>query len=116
MKRILIVENSKLLTVSLVDAMRGKYEIHTCTQGDIALMYLERLRPDALIINLGAGGLAVLEHTSYTPPVILALTDYASSEDLQHAANLGVKQIYYLPCSAKAVASRLQEMLETVPI
>lgn len=116
MKTILIIETSPMITAALVDALSDRYEAHTCTDGSTALECLEQLRPDALIMNLGLDGLTILENASYTPPVILALTDFVSNEVIQQATEFGVGCIFLIPCSTKAVVDRVEEMIGLLPI
>ena len=116
MKTILIAETSPMITAALVDALSDRYEVHTCADGIAALKCLEQLRPDALIMNLGLDSLTILENASYTPPVILTLTDFVSNEVIQQATELSVGYMFLIPCSTKAIVDRLEEMIRLLSI
>lgn len=100
---------------SLVAALQSKYEILTCSDNKDALVCLNSLQPDGLVIDL-TEAFPILEYTSYKPPAVLALTDYISSEILQKSGSAGVDAIFVIPFSAEAVANRLDKLLGCLSI
>lgn len=114
MKRLLIAEPSEIFTLAFMKELHAHFEISICSRGDTALALLESVRPDALVINLtlpGIDGLTVLQRSAYTPPVILAFTDFQSGYITRAAEAAGVDCILLRPCSFKAAAAKLKELI-----
>ncbi len=118
MQTVLIAEKSEILAEALAEELRREYTVHICCRGDAAEALLAELRPDILIIDLMlpyVDGLTVLREAVYTPPHILALSNILPDSVLQAAWDAGVNFIMQVPCSCKAVAARLKEILQTDP-
>lgn len=118
MQTVLIAEKSEILAEALAEELRREYTVHICCRGDAAGALLAELRPDILIIDLMlpyVDGLTVLREAVYTPPYILALSNILPDSVLQAAWDAGAKFIMQIPCSCKAVAARLKEILQMEP-
>lgn len=115
MKKLLIVEPVEYMCSALKEALEKEYEVYTCAEGHVALEQINKLRPDALIINFFLSymdGLTVLKQAAYTPPVILAVTCLVNPY-IQHAAGLvGVQYIMVMPCPVSAIVERFRKLAE----
>ena len=115
--KVLIAVRSKVITRQLV-AKLSQYEIHTCHTGKDALVLLEQLRPDGLIIDLClpvVDGLTVLRTSQFRPYTILAITTLATGQVISEAAAVGVKDTILIPCSTRYVAGRFEALLQNIP-
>lgn len=118
MQKILIAERSEVLADALMAALQKRYNVHTCTDGNSALQMLEKLRPDALIIDLSLpvlDGLSVLYMSAYKPSVILALSPVLTPRVLQSATDAGVGYLFAIPCSVRSVIRKLDHLQEALP-
>ena len=114
MKRVLIVDGDEVRRVYLERELNKIYEVYLCSRGDQAVQMIERLRPDALIINLALpylDGMTVLRQLKHRPPAILALTNLISNRIIEDAAALGVRDMLIYPCSIKTIAAHLEALL-----
>lgn len=114
MRKMLIAVYSKIITEELVRTFHKDYEVHTCSRGDDALNLLQRIQPDVLIIMLslpGITGMEVLQQTKYTPPVIIALTNFLSDYIVQQSQAAGVGALIRLPCSMSRISYHLNTLL-----
>lgn len=113
MQKMLIAVDSEIISEELTQAFHTEYAVHTCTKGSDALRLLQEVCPEILIISLSlpeASGLSVLEQTTYTPPVILVLTDYVSDDIVQKAETSGVGALIRFPCSIKFIGSKINAL------
>lgn len=114
MRKMLIAVDSRIITEELERRFQNDYQIFFCRQGNDALQFLQQARPDVLIIMLslpGITGMKVLQETKYTPPVIIALTDYLSEHVVQEAQTAGVGALIRLPCSIDYISHHLNALL-----
>ena len=96
----------------------SQYNIHVCHTGTEALVMLETLRPDILILELCLpvkDGLSALRETRYKPPVILALTNLMTDKVLQDAADAGAQDVLLIPCTLRYVLAHLDALIEKAP-
>ena len=106
MKKLLIAIDSEIFIEALERTLNRRYEIYTCSRGDEALQLLATIEPDILIIDYSLppiNGLEVLKQASYTPPVIIALTNYLSDRIVQESQTAGVKTLIRHPCSLDSI-------------
>ena len=92
--------------------------IHVCHTGTEALVMLETLRPDILILELCLpvkDGLSVLRETRYKPRVILALTNLRTDRVLRDAAAVDVQDVLLIPCTVRHIMQRLDALIEKAP-
>lgn len=114
MKTMLIAVCSEIITEELVRTFQNEYVVYTCNRGDDAQRLLQELKPDILIISLSLStitGLELLQQTEFTPPIILALTNYLSDFIVQEAQTAGVGALIRLPCSIGFISARLHSLL-----
>ncbi len=106
----LIVDTDESFVSAVENVFAREFEVQTCRDGETALDLLVGFRPHVLILNLSLpykDGLTVLQQSPYTPPVILAITNYVSTYIQRSCANLGVG---YLLLSPKVSALRVRVM------
>lgn len=114
MKTMLIAAGSEIITDILSQAFQSKYRVYTCGSGDETLHLLQEVRPDILIINLSLSnmtGLEVLQQTKYTPPAILAITNYLSDYIVEEAQAAGVGALIRLPCTIDCIVKNIEKMI-----
>ena len=112
--KLLLVLHRKELTAPLAAAF-SHYEVHTCTHASAALALLESLKPDILITDLrlvGMDGLTLLGRCRNKPPILLALTDFVTTQLQDAAAAAGVQALIRIPCTVSYVRARLQQLLD----
>ena len=110
MKKLLIAIDSEIFIEALERTLNRRYEIYTCSRGDKALQLLATTELDILIIDYSlppTTGLEVLKQASYTPPVIIALTNYLSDHIVQESQAAGVKALIRHLCSLDSILSCL---------
>ena len=113
MRKMLIAVDSRIITEELERRFQNDYQIFFCRHGNDALQFLQQARPDVLIIMLslpGITGMKVLQETKYTPPVIIALTEYLSERVVQEAHAAGTGALIRLPCSVDYISHSLNEL------
>ena len=113
MKKLLIAIDSEIFVEALERTLCREYEIHTCSRGDEALQLLATTELDVLIIDYSlppTTGLEVLKQAIYTPPVIIALTNYLSDHIVQESQAAGVKALIRHPCSLDSILSCLDRI------
>ena len=113
MQKLLIADHSSVFASALENALRGRFQIVTCTDGLSASALLYQYQPDILILSLMLpykDGLTVLQETRFHPPVILATTLHMSAYVEQAVTVLGIDYTMIAP-SVDAVVLRLQDLL-----
>lgn len=113
METLLIADHTDGFAETLKEALQDRYEVSTCADGSTALLMLDELKPDRLILNLCLpvlDGLSVLRKSSYMPPVILALTPAITPYVFQAAEDAGAGFTLGMPCTVNAVTDHLEEM------
>ncbi|MGW8158354.1 MAG: sigma-54-dependent transcriptional regulator [Desulfoprunum sp.] len=112
-KSILIVEDEKILRISLTDALKGEgYSVLAVADGDAALAALEQGEFSLVITDIrlpGAGGAEVLRKSLSELPIIpvIMMTAYATIKDAVEAMRCGAFDYITKPFD-------LDEMLVTV--
>ena len=109
------------MTVLIVESHEGnariyakalsRYDVHICTVPADVPELLNRLKPDALIINLFT--MREISNLPYRPKVIIGLTYFASDDLMKWAEREGIDQIILLPCSLSYLANELDRLLHT---
>lgn len=116
MYKVLIAEGMEDLRLQLYDALREKYEVAACADGQTAIELLRISTPDILILDLSLpvmDGLTVLETISPNiPPVILCTAKAVPIYAQLAATELGVGYIILKPCRTQAALSRLYDMIK----
>lgn len=114
MDKLLIAERDASLRDGLVELLRHKYDITTCTDGRTCLELLHSLRPEAAIIDLALTeleGIYVIEQAlDHLPPIVLCVTDFATEYVAQTLQDLGVDYLFRRPCFPRAIAARLEHL------
>lgn len=113
MKTMLIAAGSEIITEELARVFQNEYQVYTCIRGDDVLQILQELKPNILIINLSLSnitGLEVLQQTKYTPPVIIAITNYLSNHIVEEAQAAGIGALIRLPCTIDCIISHLKKL------
>ena len=115
--KLLIAVKSEIIAESLASSL-SMHDVHICHTGTDALAMLEIYRPDALILDLALpviDGLTVLRKTTFRPHCILALTNLATSEVIQEAADAGVQDMILIPFTIHHVIAHLNALIEKAP-
>lgn len=115
--KVLIVSSSSAIT-TLLPPLLSRHEVHTICTGNDALLQLESLRPDVLILELmlpETDGLTVLRRSQYRPAHILALTTIVNSDIIRAAIDVGVQNMLLLPCSISQIVTYLDRLESKVP-
>jgi len=114
MRTVLLVLESEDFRLALEDILRCEYQVIQCGDPYQGMALLER-KPDILVLDLslpGMDGLTFLENTmTLHPPVILAITAQITPYVVQAVSDLGGGFVLIKPCSVRAVANRLEDML-----
>jgi len=112
-KSILVVEDEKILRISLADALKGEgYSVLAVADGDAALAALEQGEFSLVITDIrlpGAGGAEVLRKTLSESPItpVIMMTAYGTIKDAVEAMRCGAFDYITKPFD-------LDEMLVTV--
>ena len=115
--KLLIAVKSEIIVDFLASSL-SMHDLHICNTGTDALTMLETYRPDALIVDLSLpaiDGLTVLQKTSFRPHCILALTNLATPEVIQEAADAGVQDMILIPFTIHHVIAHLNALIEKAP-
>ncbi len=115
---LLIAVKSEIITELLVSSL-SMHDVHTCDTGPDALAMLEKVQPDALILDLTlpvVDGLTVLRKTTFRPHSILALTNLATPAVAQAAADVGVQDMILIPCTIRYIIEHLNALIEKSPL
>lgn len=115
--KLLIAIGSKVIADYLTDCL-PQYDIHICNSGPDALAMLETLQPDILLLELSLpviDGLTILQQSRYKPRHILALTNLATVDVLEAAADAGVQSIILIPCTIPYIIKQLDALIEKAP-
>ncbi len=118
MQKMLIAIDSEIFIEALERTFHGKYIIHTCSSGNEALQILQSHRPDILIIDLSLPditGLNVLQQAEFTPPIVIALTNFLSDRIVREAQAAGVKALIRIPCTVKCIESHITAIRRKLP-
>lgn len=118
MLKMLIAIDSDIFINELECAFCEQYEIHTCKRGNDALQILKKYHPDILIIDLSLPdipGLAVLQQTEFTPPIVIALTNFLSDCIIWDGQAAGVKALILIPCTVKCIESHINTIKRKLP-
>lgn len=117
MKKLLIATHLESTCTALARTL-SQYEVHICSTGTDALTMLETLQPDILILDLmlpEIDGITVLRQSGYKPPIILALTNLASTSVLQAAVAAGAQDVLLIPCTIQHITKHLYTLIEEAP-
>lgn len=114
---LLLAIKSEVIAEALLPSL-PEYSVHICHTGTEARILLDRLRPDAVILDLCLpvmDGLSVLRQARYKPPVILALTNLLTDDVLQAAAEAGIQDVILKPCTMRHITEHLEQQTKRVP-
>ena len=115
MQTLLIADQSEIFADALESVLSGQYCVLKAPDGNTALEYLCRYRPDVAIINLMLpyrDGLTVLQQSAFHPHIIIALTSCMSTYIQQAVTALGIDYTMIAP-SVDAVVIRLRHLCQS---
>ncbi len=113
--RVLAVHTSESFLELVKKRVEPVCQLRCCYDGETALAELDEFQPDALVLHMclpGKDGLTLLEQTPYTPPVILAIMDWADEHLALRLQNMGVTGILNTPSVNTLVACLLRQLEE----
>ena len=116
MKRILIADDSPVVTGALSAALSCDYEVHTCDDPADILSLLESLQPDAILVDIsliGITGLLQIGKSAFRPTVLLVLTNIITDQLLQTAQAIDASYILLIPFSVRSLLDKLEDLLRT---
>ena len=118
MLKLLIVDAAEDFRVALADALKSKYIVKTCDDGEAALELARNFGPDMLILDLmisGMDGLSLVQKISQIrgKPQVLATTRFQSPYVLQAAGRIGVDYVVVKPCNIQALLDRVADLAES---
>ena len=114
--KVLVAESSGLLAKPIQQLLPKNWEFQSCTDGAKVLELCRSFKPDTLFIDLdlpridGIGVLRAVIAAGYNMDIIVTSVCAQSSYVVQSLVNLGVQYILPKPCTAAAVATRMQEI------
>ena len=119
MDKLLLAERDAPLRDELMELLRRRYEITTCTDGRTCLELLESLRPKVAIIDLALTeleGMYVIEQSvDFQPDILLCITDFSNDYVSQTLQDLGVDYIFLKPCQPRSIVTRLESIAAHLP-
>jgi len=113
---VLIVEDDAALLHFLDQGLRlDGHEVHLATDGEAALKAVEKVRPEAMILDLGLprkDGIEVLAemHERFPATSVLVLTGRADMEERVKCLDLGADDVVLKPFSFHELRARLQAL------
>ncbi len=114
-RKLLIADSSDELQQALTDLLGDHYTIRACADGNEAMELLRTFLPDILLLDLmlpGIDGITLLQQAAKENlhPGILVTTRHSSPYVMGALGRLEVDYIMCRPCSAKALACRIEDM------
>ena len=116
MLKLLVADMSEEFTAALQNVLGNEFEMQTCHDGETALELLHDFKPDVLVLNLilpFKDGLTVLQESTHTPRVIMAVTHVLPPYAQQRAMELGIQYIMFMP-KIDALRVRLMDMVAEI--
>ncbi len=117
-RRILIVDDSPDGADSLGQVLRlAGHEVEVCYDGQSAVEAAGRLRPDAILLDIGLPGMDGLETARRLDrasdgkrPLLIAVSGYGSDEDRERARRAGFDHYLVKPPDLRRLAEILAEL------
>lgn len=118
MFKLLIVDGTDDFRTAMAQALKDRYIVRTCGDGEAALEYVRAFLPDILILDLtlpGVDGLSLIQiiSESQIKPVILATTRFNSDYVLEASSRIGVDYMMLKPCNIRAITTRLEDLVNS---
>lgn len=113
MLKLLIADSSDILTDALSSVFKHEFDLLVCHDGEAALELLNDFAPDALILNLHLpymDGLTLLQESTHSPRIILAIASVLAPPIEKRAERLGVQYLLRSP-TVDCVRVRLMDMI-----
>ena len=113
MKTVLLVIESEVFGLQVKKELQKDHTVLLCHSARDAAILMER-RPDAMVLQLELpemDGLMFLENLACRPPVILTIAANYTPYSTQRLVDYGVGYFVRTPCTLRAVADRLRDML-----
>ena len=121
MALILVVDDEQdaCTMVHRILSVKG-HEVVTFTEGQGALLWLERHRPHLTVLDLklpGVDGMVLLRHIRECDPQskVVILTAYPSSETARKALQLGAAKYLIKPIEIDDLEANVEEVLSSIP-
>lgn len=113
MRTVLLFLQSEEFRYAMHEALREHYHVLSA-QDTTSGADLLKEQPDILLLDLflsGTNGFLFLEQNcSLLPPTVVLFTTLINLQILQTASDLGVDEIFLIPCSIRAVLKRLEQI------
>lgn len=113
--KLLIAEGSEDFRLALADALRGRYRISQCGDGNQARELLRSFHPDVLVLDLmlpGMDGISLLQWAvgQDIHPMVLATTRFANDYVLDAIGRMGVGYVMIKPCDLGGTVARIADL------
>ena len=113
MRRLLISHSSEVYALALARRLENEFDVRICCDGAQTPALLDTFQPDILILHTAMprkDALSILRETPWTPPVIIATTNYLDDRQERRLLSLGVQQLLLMP-TVSSVVLCLQTLL-----
>ena len=114
MKRVLIIEDSDLNRDLLEQWLEGRYETHSCRDGETGLAAAREVRPDFVLLDLSLPGIDGWEvarqlraDAAFDDVAIIAVTAHAMRGDAERAFAQGCDEYLTKPIDDAALLAAL---------
>lgn len=116
MQSIFVADASEDFRVTLTEQLRQEYIVDYCDNGEVALDYLRRSKPDVMILDLmlpGLDGLGVLEAAAKEGlhPLTIVVSRFFSDYLIGALGRFRVDYALMKPCSVSVIAERVRDLL-----
>lgn len=118
-KTVLAVDDVALILSRITDALRGNYNVVTVNSGARALRYLDKNRPDLILLDIrmpDQDGFEILrniqtmDHRSDIP--VIMLTGMEDENSVMKGIELGIRDYILKPFAPNHLLERVQRVLD----
>lgn len=120
-QRLLIADHSDEFRAALTEMLSDQFLIQTAKNGEEAWLVLQNFLPDILVLDVllpETDGISLLQRCADRDihPAVLVTTRITSEYLMNTLTRLGVSYILLKPCQTCAVADRIREMGDLLPL
>ena len=118
-KRILAVDDAATILLRITDTLEKYYEVITVNSGVRALRYLERVKPDLILLDIrmtpknGFETLREIRDMKYRADIpVIMLTAMEDKDSVMEGITLGISDYILKPFAPDDLLSRIRRVLE----
>ena len=115
-KRILAVDDAATILLRITDALDKYYEVVTVNSGARALRYLERVKPDLILLDIRMApknGFDTLRDIRDMNIPVIMLTAMEDKDSVLEGLSLGISDYILKPFAPNDLLSRIRRVLES---